>query len=85
MRFLHGAIVRCSQGVRDIRNNIALKRWQEPQVTHTVPWQAVLQSIPMCRRDSRAACLVQTALTFVMCCCGGGPEAVLSARAAMWS
>lgn len=42
-----------------------------------------MQLMSMCWRDSRAACLVQTELTFVMSCCGGAEEAVQSARAAM--
>ena len=31
MRFLDGAIIRCSQGVRNVRYNIALKRWRGAQ------------------------------------------------------
>ena len=31
MRFLDGAIIRCSHGVRNVRYNIALKRWREAQ------------------------------------------------------
>ena len=52
-------------------------------MTRTVSWQTAMQVISVCLLDSRAACLVQTELTFVMSCCGGTQEAVQSARAAM--
>ena len=37
IRFLDGAIIRCSQGVRNVRYNIALKRWRGAQDECALP------------------------------------------------